>query len=107
MKKKKRTIYLWEKLIGKRIGKLIVEERVYDYPAKGIYLKCQCDCGNEKIKKAHYLSEAIEDNSFQSCGCVNSQIPTRIRRLESCLKQHLKIINSIKKNLQILYKKMK
>ena len=33
-------------LTGQRFGKLLVLERDFNYPKKGTYWKCKCDCGN-------------------------------------------------------------
>ena len=54
-------------LTGKRFGKLIVLERDYNYPKKGTYWKCQCDCGNIISARKDQLTR--EKNPKRSCGC--------------------------------------
>ena len=54
-------------LTGKRFGKLIVLERDYNYPKKGTYWKCQCDCGNIISARKDQLTR--QKNPKRSCGC--------------------------------------
>ena len=54
-------------LTGKRFGKLIVLERDYNYPKKGTYWKCQCDCGNIISARKDQLTR--KKNPKRSCGC--------------------------------------
>lgn len=51
-------------IIGKKFGKLTIIDGAYikDYR---VYLRCKCDCGNEKI----ILRENITRGLTKSCGC--------------------------------------
>ena len=55
-------------LKGKRIGILIVLERIEDsHSGKPMWL-CRCDCGNEKIIQSSALT-----NGVKSCGCYRRE----------------------------------
>lgn len=54
-------------LTGQRFGKLTVLERDYNYPKKGTYWKCQCDCGNIITARKDQLTR--HKNPKRSCGC--------------------------------------
>lgn len=64
-----------ENLVGKRYGKLTVEEMVFHYrPTKNTphgrtYCKCSCDCGGSALVVAHSLKAGKK----QSCGCDSSE----------------------------------
>lgn len=51
-------------LAGNRFGMLLVLDE-YEYRNGKIYLKCICDCGNEKFVYASKL----KDGNTKSCGC--------------------------------------
>lgn len=53
-----------KELIGKKFGKLTIIDVAYCKEYR-VYLKCKCDCGNEKI----ILRENIERGLTKSCGC--------------------------------------
>lgn len=56
-----------ENLIGKRFGKLIVEE-YSGKNEKGYYLwKCRCDCGNYAIVNG----KSLRNGHTKSCGCIH------------------------------------
>lgn len=52
-------------IIGKRFGKLIVEEMLYGYSNKQTYCKCKCDCGANSIV---YMGNLLQGFTH-SCGC--------------------------------------
>lgn len=54
-------------LTGQRFGRLVALERVEATP-NGYLWKCKCDCGNEVIKLAKYLS----NGNVKSCGCLKN-----------------------------------
>lgn len=51
---------------GKRFGKLVVNGIAYRKNGKRLYLKCICDCGNEKIA----LYDSLKRGGTKSCGCL-------------------------------------
>ena len=59
-----------EDITGKKFNKLTAIRRVYDYPVKGNYWLCKCDCGNECVVKKYYLVHLIQI----SCGCYIKEI---------------------------------
>lgn len=54
-------------VIGKRFGRLVVNE--ITRKNSSIYCKCKCDCGNEKIVSVYYL---LHGNT-KSCGCLQKE----------------------------------
>lgn len=60
-------------MIGKRYGRLVVLDiDHYEYNSRGYkrtYLRCKCDCGNEKVIIAYSLSHGYT----ASCGCLNKE----------------------------------
>lgn len=58
-----------EELIGKRFGRLVVEE-VFCKKGNSWYFKCKCDCGNEKIAQKHHLLKG----DCKSCGCLPKEV---------------------------------
>lgn len=61
-------------MIGKRYGKLVVLNfDHYGYTKRGYkksYVKCRCDCGNEKVILAYSLTRGLTI----SCGCAHTDI---------------------------------
>lgn len=57
-------------LVGKRFGKLVVEERTNERINNSIVWKCKCDCGNYKNVPTHLLT----NGHTKSCGCLNREI---------------------------------
>lgn len=57
-------------LTNQRFGKLLVLERDYNYPHKGTYWKCKCDCGNYITVRKDQLTKT---NPKTSCGCDLSE----------------------------------
>lgn len=53
-------------LTNQRFGKLLVLERDFNYPHKGTYWKCQCDCGKKITVRKDQLTRK---NPKTSCGC--------------------------------------
>lgn len=60
----------WFNLIGKKIGRLEIIEYAYT-KNNHTYVKCKCDCGNEKIIKTSDLNK--KHNPTQSCGCISKE----------------------------------
>ena len=57
-------------VVGKRFGMLVVKEMAYRTgKKKRLYLKCVCDCGNEKIA----LYDSLKAGKTRSCGCLVSK----------------------------------
>ena len=58
-------------LVGKRFGKLIVEERLGNsgLNKKLVYWKCKCDCGNYK----EVSTANLNGNIVKSCGCYRNE----------------------------------
>lgn len=54
-------------LTGQRFGKLLVLERDFNYPKKGTYWKCKCDCGNIISARKDQLTRT--KNPKRCCGC--------------------------------------
>lgn len=69
----------FEDLSGQKFGLLTVIERDwYKDSSKGIYFKCQCECGNIKS----ILGQHLKKESIISCGCYNkSRGEEKIKRL--------------------------
>lgn len=66
-----------DELIGQKINKLTiisaVREKRNNSPYARIYVKCRCDCGNEK----EFLYRSLKDNNILSCGCVKKPSPSK------------------------------
>lgn len=71
-----------KKLVGKRYGKLIVQEMIYDTKAengrKRTYCKCLCDCGNIITKLSDSLIKSAKENALSSCGCAKKEAMDKI-----------------------------
>lgn len=67
-------------LSGKRIGRLLVLERVDDLRSPNgkavIAYRCKCDCGNEKILRKYHLAYG----KTLSCGCLHREKLGNMRR---------------------------
>ena len=55
---------------GQRFGRLIALEIVPRSDRKGVYWRCQCDCGNEKVVDAISLIYG----RTKSCGCLHNEL---------------------------------
>lgn len=64
-------------LTGKRFGKLTVLGVDEEYTGKGIYWKCQCDCGTIKS----YRTNLLRNGKVVSCGCESRRVTSQ-RRFE-------------------------
>ena len=64
-------------LSGQKFGKLTVLGIDKEYYGKGIYWKCQCDCGTVKS----YRTYALVNGKVVSCGC-ESRRKTSIRKFD-------------------------
>lgn len=51
---------------GKRIGRLLVLERLENIPKKHARWLCQCDCGKQVIE----ISSVLRSGDAKSCGCL-------------------------------------
>lgn len=58
-----------EDLSGKKFNRLTVIERAEDYPVKGIFWKCICDCGKERIVRG----DRLKNGTTKSCGCYSTE----------------------------------
>lgn len=58
-----------EDLSGKKFNYLTVIERDYNYPVKGVFWKCVCECGKEKTVRA----DRLKSGETKSCGCYSTQ----------------------------------
>jgi len=75
---KKMTDKLIINEINNKYGKLtVIEQAATPKNKKGIYWKCQCECGNTIIVKGDYL----RNGDTKSCGCLNSQNESLIANL--------------------------
>lgn len=70
-------------LTGKRFGRLIITEMIYK-DGEHTKVKCKCDCGNEIIRIATYLTSG----ETQSCGCYH-----RERTAESNCKDYKGVVS--------------
>lgn len=59
-------------LVGQRFGSLVVTEMIYEYK-KHTRVRCKCDCGNEIVRIATYLTSG----NTTSCGCVQKQMASK------------------------------
>lgn len=73
-----------EEIRGKRFGKLIAIEPMYNLSKYGeIAWKCKCDCGNIKIIPRRNFASGLT----RSCGCIASTNSLGAQQIESSLKQ--------------------
>lgn len=54
---------------GERFDRLVILEMLYRYKNNKTYVRCKCDCGNEKIIDMNN----IINGSIRSCGCLESE----------------------------------
>lgn len=66
-------------LIGIRFGKLVVKSLAYVDVRK--YWKCDCDCGNETVKRGDFL----KSGHTKSCGCQKTRLRHELRHMEASL----------------------
>ena len=71
-------------LVGKRFGRLVVTEMIYK-DGEHTKVRCKCDCGNEIVRIATYLTSG----ETQSCGCYHKQ-----RMSETNVKDFTGVISS-------------
>lgn len=62
-------------LTGQRFGKLIAIEKIKNNNRKGIFYKCQCDCGNV----VYVSSTSLASGVTKSCGCMKSYGESKLR----------------------------
>jgi len=70
-----------EDLSGRKFNRLTVIERAWDYPAKGVFFKCICDCGKERIVRADRLRNGVT----KSCGCYSTDKLIKYNKEEGSL----------------------
>lgn len=69
-------------LTGQRFGRLVVLRRERLHAAtwrNGSTWLCQCDCGAQSIVRRY----SLVSGKTRSCGCLHSEITSRIRRKEA------------------------
>jgi len=54
-------------LSNKKFGRLTVIERDYNHAKKGVFWKCLCDCGKERVVR----SDRLKSGETKSCGCYS------------------------------------
>lgn len=59
-------------IVGNRYGRLLVLEFAYSKAKRGLFYKCQCDCGKIVYVPRHKLLRAKNPN--RSCGCIANEI---------------------------------
>lgn len=57
-----------EDLTGKKFNFLTVVERDFNHSAKGVFWKCICDCGTERVVR----SDRLKNGETKSCGCYST-----------------------------------
>lgn len=59
-------------LTGKRFGRLVVEEMIWDsHPTR---CKCRCDCGNECV----IINTQLTSGKTKSCGCLQKEVTSEL-----------------------------
>lgn len=61
-------------LVNCRFNKLVVLTRVENDANRNSQWLCQCDCGNQKIVRGHFL----KNGETKSCGCLVVEIATSL-----------------------------
>lgn len=60
-------------LIGRRFGKLVVQELTSGCRSGSKLWRCLCDCGNEKFVTTRHLNRNPKNSTVvRSCGCLNN-----------------------------------
>ena len=67
-----------EDLIGRRIGRLVVEAEASRSASGRRRFRCRCDCG--AVKEINYHSLVRRKNPAQSCGCLHRETISAIRK---------------------------
>lgn len=75
---------VWNNLVGKRFGKLLVVEKSTQRVGNRISFLCKCDCGREKIVSGHNLTQG----NVSSCGCYLKESRQK-HRLYGCRIYHI------------------
>lgn len=70
---KPHSIEYWKSFIGKKFNKLTVVGYVIKTDKSHSYYLCRCDCGNEKLIRAHRV---LSEEQI-SCGCYKGAHPKR------------------------------
>lgn len=75
----------YEKIEGKKFGKLLVLEKASDKDKRGrsLYL-CKCDCGNTVFVSRNLLISGQK----KSCGCLRKEKPNRFTHLMSYTREY-------------------
>lgn len=59
---------IYDKLIGKKYGRLTILKYIYKGRHKAYFL-CQCECGNKKVIEA----TSVKNGYVKSCGCLHQE----------------------------------
>ena len=59
----------WKRAEGMKFGRWTVKSWIESTPSKGNLMRCECECGAEKIVAAHYLARG----ESRSCGCLRNE----------------------------------
>lgn len=74
-----------ENLVGRRFGRLVVEDVKIDLNGGGEMLVCLCDCGNQIVtRKRNVLA-----GKSKSCGCLQKEIARKINYKHGCSHERL------------------
>ena len=71
-------------LVGKKFGRLLVEERIHDYQTgkhPRVLYKCKCDCGATVTKP--YVN--LKTGDTRSCGCLKRETLSLLKRGDDTL----------------------
>lgn len=71
-KRLKNKAHIWQEMIGKRYGKLVVQKEIESKTRKKHLFLCKCDCGNDYIADGSRL----KSNHVRSCGCLPHKVTT-------------------------------
>lgn len=61
---------------GRRVGRLLVIERIGSTRHQAGLWRCVCDCGRETRATTHHIAKGVK----QSCGCLQREAAARVRR---------------------------
>ena len=68
-------------LTGQKYGKLTVKEgfnaKDLGYAGGGVYWRCECECGGERLARTHDLIHG----HIKSCGCYKDETMREIKRV--------------------------
>lgn len=83
-------------LLGQRFGRLVVVEQV-ERPegrtTKGLWWKCECDCGNTHVVVGAWL----RNGNTQSCGCLQREQASKASRLPAGVSAKNRLLRTYKR----------